>query len=469
MTDPMIVRSSESGPHVANPIYPSIGGPIYARAFKGLYRNLRMCFAGFLMLIFFATSWFNFNGHQAVLWDIAERKFYVFGATFWPQDFALLSAILIIAAFGLFFLTVLFGRIWCGYSCPQSMWMWLFMWAEKVTEGDRSQRMKLAKAPFGLKKLAKRSAKHALWLLMSVATAIAFVGYFTPVRELVADLLTLEVGLGAGFWVAAFTLATYLNAGWLREQVCIHMCPYSRFQSVMFDQDTLIVSYDAARGESRGARNIKQDPKALGLGDCIDCTLCVQVCPTGIDIRNGLQIDCIGCGACVDVCNSVMDKMGYAKDLISYTSERKLSGGKTRLWRLSAVGYGAALTLMIGLFAWALAAREPVAITVSKDRGMGRSNLLGQVENDYRLKIINKTQYPRHYQVQLEADAALSMQPLPVLDLAPGEVLDLAVSVAMPKTADAPAIVPVEFVVRELHSDNVLVSAHSNFTAKRRY
>ncbi len=257
------------------------GGPIHTRSFSGYFRNLRLLGGGLLMLLYFGTVWLNWDGRQAVLWDLGQQQFHIFGATFWPQDFILLSALLIIAAFGLFFITVLAGRVWCGYACPQSSWTWMFMWAEKVTEGDRLQRIKLDAAPWSPGKLLRRSAKHALWLAISLATALTFVGYFTPVRELVGDLTRLDIGLTSAFWLLFFTAATYLNAGWLREQVCLHMCPYSRFQSVMFDADTLLVSYDAARGEARGARRKDSDPRAQNLGDCIDCTLCVQVCPTG--------------------------------------------------------------------------------------------------------------------------------------------------------------------------------------------
>lgn len=463
MTDRIAVKTLDPN----TPSVSAVTGPIYTRAFTGLYRNLRRMGAGFLMLIFFATVWLNHNGHQAVLWDITGRKFFIFGATFWPQDFALLSALLIIAAFGLFFITVLAGRVWCGYSCPQSMWMWLFMWAEKVAEGDRNQRIKLAKAPWTLKKIAKRSLKHGLWGAISLVTAITFVGYFTPVRELVADLVTLEVGLGASFWVAAFSVATYLNAGFLREQVCIHMCPYSRFQSVMFDQDTLIVSYDQDRGEPRGARNKSVDAKTQGLGSCIDCTLCVQVCPTGIDIRQGLQLECIGCGACVDVCNSVMDKMGYAPNLISYTSERAQQGGKTRLLRPTAVGYGVALVLMIGLFVLALVSRDPLDLNVIKDRAMFRTNANGQVENDYLLRLINKTQEARVYEVELVTDEPLQMLTKTAIKVAAGDVHELPVTVVQLKR-DEVSTRKIQFVLHDQDS-NARVTADSIFTAPVRF
>ena len=320
---------------------------IHTRSFTGLFRTLRVAGAGLLFLAFFGTVWLNWGGRQAVLWDLAESKFHIFGATFWPQDFILLSALLIICAFGLFAITVFAGRVWCGYTCPQSSFTWLFMWCEKVTEGERNQRIKLQAAPWSLNKLARRSAKHTMWLGISVLTGLTFVGYFTPIRPLAAELLTWQMGGVSLFWVLFFTGATYINAGWLREAVCMHMCPYARFQSVMFDKDTLTISYDAARGEHRGPRKRDVQPAEVGLGDCIDCQLCVQVCPTGIDIRDGLQMECIGCAACIDACDSIMDKMGYARGLVSYTSEHQLQGGKTHLLRPRLIGYSAVLVVMI--------------------------------------------------------------------------------------------------------------------------
>ena len=370
---------------------------IYTRAFTGLFRNLRLAGGALLFLLFFGTVWLNWDGRQAVWWNLPERKFHIFGATYWPQDFMLLSWLLIICAFGLFFITVFAGRVWCGYTCPQSVFTWVFMWAEKVTEGDRNQRMKLDKQSLSGKKFTRKLAKHGIWVGVSLLTAITFVGYFTPIRDLVIELFTGQASGWAYFWIGFFTLATYGNAGYLREQVCIYMCPYARFQSVMFDQDTLIVSYDPRRGESRGPRKKDADYKALGLGDCIDCKMCVQVCPTGIDIRDGLQIECIGCAACIDACDDIMDKMNYPKGLISYTTEHNLSGRKTRLLRPRLIGYAVALVAMIGLFAWAVATRPLVELDVLKDRVLFRENERGYIENVYTLKIMNKAQRDMTY------------------------------------------------------------------------
>lgn len=444
------------------------GGPIHTRSFTGRFRNLRLLGAGLLFLLFFGTAWIDWNGRQAVLWDLENRQFNIFGATFWPQDFILLSAILIIAAFGLFFITVLAGRVWCGYACPQSVWTWVFMRVEQITEGDRGQRIKLDAAPWTLQKLARRSAKHGLWLAVSLLTALAFVGYFTPVRQLTIDLATFEVGATTAFWVLFFTAATYINAGWLREKVCRDMCPYSRFQSVMFDSDTLVISYDTARGETRGPRRKDADYKAEGLGDCIDCTMCVQVCPTGIDIRDGLQLECIGCGACIDACDSIMDKLGYARGLVRYSSENELAGGKTHWWRPRLIGYAAALTMMIGAFAWALAERPLISLDVTRDRGLFRENALGQIENIYSLKIINKTQQQRSYAIALVEPGDFELHGPSTLNLAPGEIRDLPVSVALTEDRNGSSPQTLRFKVSDLADSQSHVSTRSTFLAPLR-
>ena len=377
----------------------------------------------------------------------------------------MLSALLIIAAFGLFAITVFAGRVWCGYSCPQSTWTWLFMWCERITEGDRNRRIKLQAAPWGFNKIARRTVKHALWMAISVMTALTFVGYFTPIRPLAMELLTLEMAGVSVFWVLFFTGATYLNAGWLREAVCMHMCPYARFQSVMFDKDTLAISYDVARGESRGPRKRGVDPASAGLGDCIECHLCVQVCPTGIDIRDGLQMACIGCAACIDACDSVMDKMGYARGLVRYTSEHELQGGKTHLLRPRLIGYAVVLVAMIGALVIALDQRSMVSLDVIKDRGLFRENSQGQIENIYSLKIINKTQEPQRYRVSLNNAEGFQLQGKTELTLAPGEITDVPVSVAMLADRPTSSSQTLVFVVTDTDEPTVRSVAKSRFVA----
>jgi cytochrome c oxidase accessory protein FixG len=438
---------------------------IHTRSFTGLFRTLRVTGAGFLFLAFFGTVWLNWGGRQAVLWDLAESKFHIFGATFWPQDFILLSALLIICAFGLFAITVFAGRVWCGYTCPQSSFTWLFMWCEKVTEGERNQRIKLQAAPWTLNKLARRSAKHTLWLGISVLTGLTFVGYFTPIRPLAAELLTWQMGGVSLFWVLFFTGATYINAGWLREAVCMHMCPYARFQSVMFDKDTLTISYDVARGEHRGPRKREVKPVEVGLGDCIDCQLCVQVCPTGIDIRDGLQMECIGCAACIDACDSIMDKMGYARGLVSYTSEHQLQGGKTHLLRPRLIGYSAVLLVMIAALVVALVGRPMVSLDVTKDRGMFRENSQGLIENIYSLKVINKTQQRQDYRLELEDAAGFQLQGKTEISLAPGEISDIPVSVVLLAEKPASSSQTLRFKVTDVDEPWVYNAADSRFVA----
>ncbi|CRM45247.1 MULTISPECIES: cytochrome c oxidase accessory protein CcoG [Pseudomonas] len=438
---------------------------IHTRSFTGLFRTLRVCGAGVLFLAFFGTVWLNWGGRQAVLWDLAESKFHIFGATFWPQDFILLSALLIICAFGLFAITVFAGRVWCGYTCPQSSFTWLFMWCEKVTEGERNQRIKLQAAPWSLNKLARRSAKHTMWLGISVLTGLTFVGYFTPIRPLAAELLTWQMGGVSLFWVLFFTGATYLNAGWLREAVCMHMCPYARFQSVMFDKDTLTISYDVARGEHRGPRKREVNPADVGLGDCIDCQLCVQVCPTGIDIRDGLQMECIGCAACIDACDSIMDKMGYARGLVSYTSEHQLHGGKTRLLRPRLIGYSAVLLLMIAALVVALVERPMVSLDVTKDRGMFRENAEGLIENIYSLKVINKTQQHQDYRLALVDADGFQLQGKTEISLAPGEISDVPVSVALLADKPASSSQTLRFKVTDVDEPWIYSAADSRFVA----
>ncbi|MFS2156921.1 cytochrome c oxidase accessory protein CcoG [Pseudomonas sp. Pseusp122] len=444
------------------------GGLIHTRSFTGLFRTLRLSGAGLLFGLFFGILWLNWGDRQAVLWDLSESKFHIFGATFWPQDFILLSGLLIICAFGLFAITVFAGRVWCGYTCPQSTWTWLFMWCEKLTEGERNQRIKLDAAPWGMRKLLRRSAKHTLWLLISLLTGLTFVGYFTPVRPLAHELLTLQMGGVSLFWVLFFTGATYLNAGWLREAVCMHMCPYARFQSVMFDQDTLAVSYDTTRGENRGPRKREADPEALGLGDCIDCQLCVQVCPTGIDIRDGLQMECIGCAACIDACDSIMDKMNYSHGLIRYASERELLGGTTHWLRPRLLGYVGVLVVMIGALGLALHERPMVSLDVNKDRGLFRENALGQIENIYTLKVINKTQQSQHYRlslVDMNGGDAFELHGNTEMALNAGEISDFPVSVALLAERPKSSSQAITFQIIDLDQPDIQSTATSRFVA----
>ena len=438
---------------------------IQPRSFSGFYRRVRITGGVVLFALYFGVAWLDWGGRQAVLWDLSEKKFHIFSATFWPEDLVLLSGILLICAFGLFFLTVLAGRVWCGYACPQSVWTWVFLWAERVAEGDRSKRIKLDAAPLSVKKLVRRGSKHGLWLLISLLTAITFVGYFTPIRDLVGDLFVLEASGWAVFWVLFFTAATYMNAGWLREKVCFHMCPYGRFQSSMVDADSMVISYDAERGEPRGSRRKDVTPASAELGDCIDCQLCVQVCPTGIDIRDGLQMECIGCAACIDACDSIMDKMGYARGLVRYASERDLKGGKTNLLRPRLVGYFAFLVVMIGLFAWGVVSRPLITLDVERDRGMYRYTSEGEIENSYLLKLTNKDSSQKYLIIEVEDPLRASTTgPLGVVVEA-GEKVEVPYSVALPASSLNAGANDIVFQISTLHGEKALVTETSTFLA----
>ncbi|MDX9952035.1 MAG: cytochrome c oxidase accessory protein CcoG, partial [Methylophilaceae bacterium] len=291
---------------------------IYPRSVSGLFSKWRWVMIWITQIVFYGVPWLQWGERQAVLFNLEARRFYIFDLVLYPQDLIYLTAILIISALSLFLFTAVAGRLWCGYTCPQTVYTEIFLWFEKVIEGDRAARMKLDKSGMTAEKLTKKSLKHLVWGLFALWTGFTFVGYFTPIRELLQNWMVLQMGPWETFWVFFYGFATYGNAGFMREQVCKYMCPYARFQSAMFDKDTLIVTYDDERGEPRGSRSRKDDAKSLGLGSCIDCNLCVQVCPTGIDIRKGLQYECIGCGACADVCDGVMDKVGYPRGLIRY-------------------------------------------------------------------------------------------------------------------------------------------------------
>lgn len=412
---------------------------IYVRRVKGLYRALRVYGGAFLFALYFGTVWLNWNDRQAVWFNLPEREFHIFGLTLWPQDFTLLTFSLIICAFGLFFITVFAGRVWCGYACPQSVWTWIFMFIEEKTEGQRNARIRQDKQPLTASLFGKRLAKHALWMLVALATAITFVGYFAPIKTLIPNLFTLQVSGWAAFWLFFFTAATYINAGWMREQVCIYMCPYARFQSVMFDADTLVVSYDKQRGEPRGSR--KRGVEVSDKGDCIDCQICVQVCPTGIDIRNGLQYECITCAACIDACDDVMDKMGYEPGLISYTTENTLAGKPSKILRPRLFGYGALMLVMIGILVAWIAMRVPMDIDVMRERGqLSRALTDGRIENVYTLQLLNMTERSQTVDLRIESEIPIRFigpttvtleaganQSLPVRLVADGDDLTLPV------------------------------------------
>jgi len=381
---------------------------IYPRAVSGWFARWRWTMVWLTQLVFYGLPWLQWNDRQAVLFDLTERRFYVLGLVLHPQDFIYLAALLVISAMALFFFTAVAGRLWCGYACPQTVYTEMFLWVERHTEGDRSARMRLDAAPWSVRKIARKGSKQVVWLLIGLYTGFTFVGYFTPIHTLAAEAAALSFSPWEWFWVLFYGFATYGNAGYLREQVCKYMCPYARFQSALIDMDSLVIAYDSQRGEARGSRSRQADPKALGLGDCIDCTLCVQVCPTGIDIRQGLQNECIACAACIDVCDDVMDKMGYAQGLIRYSSGNAIVKSWSpaqmlrRVWRPRVLIYGVLLLAMSLAFVLSLSLRQGFVVDVIKDRGaMARVVGQGVVENVYRMQVTNGSEHPQHYRISV--------------------------------------------------------------------
>jgi cytochrome c oxidase accessory protein FixG len=392
--------------------------------------------------------------------------------TFWPQDFMLLSWILIICAFGLFTITNLAGRVWCGYTCPQSAWSFIFMWIEERTEGTRNQRIKLDKAPNSLSKIRKKALKHTMWLVVAAWTGITFVGYFAPIRELVPDFFMFDVSAWAFFWIGFFTVATYINAGWMREQVCIYMCPYARFQSVMYDSDTLAVSYDPNRGEPRGKRS-KNKAKAAeqeALGDCVDCSMCVQVCPTGIDIRDGLQYQCIGCALCIDACDDIMEKLDKPKGLIRYTTENELAGGKIHLMRPRLFGYSAAVFAMMGMLAFTIYDRTPFQLDIERDRGrLYQMTVNDTVQNSYTLKLINMSQEPKSYSLNVEGLDGLNIIGKTDFDLDVNQLKEVSINLEIdPEVTKTKASkTNIEFIISETATGEEITREESRFIAPR--
>ena len=376
---------------------------IHPREVKGRFQNLRNLAVIVLLGIFYGLPWVQWDGRQAVLFDLPVRQFHIFGLTFWPQDFLYLALLLIIAALTLFFFTALAGRLWCGYACPQTVWTEAFIWMERWTEGNRQKRIKLDKSPWNREKVVRRGSKHLLWVLFALFTGVTFVGYFTPITELVGRAVSLDLGPWETFWLLFYGFATWGNAGFLREQVCIYMCPYARFQSAMFDRNTLIISYDEKRGEPRGGRPRGVEPRKRGLGDCIDCNLCVQACPTGIDIREGLQYECIACAACIDACDSVMDKMNYPRGLIRYSTENAMEGKKVRTLRPRVLVYGFLLLALITGVLVSLTQRTPLTVEVLADRNVIYREVDWEtIENVYTVRILNKDRVSHAYTLTVE-------------------------------------------------------------------
>ena len=390
---------------------------IYPRSVSGFFTKWRWVMIWLTQLYFYGVPWLEWGSRQALLFDLNAKRFYIFKLVLYPQDLIYLTAILIISALSLFLFTAIAGRLWCGYTCPQTVYTEIFLWIERKIEGDRAARMKLDAADVSRKKISRKVAKHFVWITFALWTGFTFVGYFTPIRELAHSLLSMSLSPWESFWVCFYGFATYGNAGFMREQVCKYMCPYARFQSAMFDDDTLIVTYDESRGEPRGGRSRNAEVNTKTLGSCIDCSLCVQVCPTGIDIRKGLQYECIGCGACADVCDTVMDKMGYERGLVKYSTQNAITNHWShkqmlqRILRPRVLIYSAVLVLLVTAVVVSLWFRTPFRVDVMRDAAvMGRLTDGGMLENVYRLQIMNGTEKTQHYRISASGLPGLEIE-----------------------------------------------------------
>ncbi|WP_046113466.1 cytochrome c oxidase accessory protein CcoG [Aquincola tertiaricarbonis] len=416
---------------------------VYPRSVKGWFASWRWAMVWFTQILFYGLPWLRWEGRPAVLFDLAARRFYIFDLILYPQDFIYLTGLLILSAYALFFFTAVGGRLWCGYACPQTVYTEIFLWVEHRLEGERGARMKLDAGRWNVEKLWRKGGKHAIWLAIALWTGFTFVGYFTPIRTLWAEAFTLSFGPWEWFWVLFYGFATYGNAGFMREQVCKYMCPYARFQSAMFDHDTLIVSYDEKRGEPRGKRGRDADKASLGVGDCIDCGLCVQVCPTGIDIRNGLQYECIACTACIDACNGVMDKMHQPRGLIRYATQNAMAldvqaPGQLlrRIARPRVLVYGAVLLLISGAFIVSLMQRSPLKVDVVRDRAsLARIVDEGRIENVYRLQLMNASSEVQRYRLTVSGIEGAQLAEHAPLVLQPAEARWFVLQVQLPPQA----------------------------------
>lgn len=441
---------------------------IYIRDVRGWWNNWRWILVWFTQILFYGTPWLEWNDRQAVLFHLVERKFYLFGLVLWPQDVFYLALLLIISAYALFLFTAIAGRLFCGYACPQTVYSEMFMWVENRLEGDRSSRMKLDQGPLTVRKLRVKAAKHLIWLALSLWTGFTLVAYFTPMSELLAAL-PFDFSGWEFFWLLFYAGFCYMQAGFLREQVCKYMCPYARFQGVMFDPDTLVITYDVDRGEPRGARKKNVDAKAV-LGDCVDCGLCVAVCPTGIDIRKGIQYECIGCGACIDACDPVMDKLGAPRGLIRYTTENALAKHFSskdvlgHILRPRIILYTTILVAITVATIWSLAVRVPLKVDVIRDRSiLARETDEGMIENVYNLKVMNTTESPKRYALSVEGMSGIEIVGERIVPVASAENHEVTVVVRVPPDSGKNGANTIFFDIKALNHDAIVVREKASF------
>lgn len=446
---------------------------IYPRAVSGWFANWRIALVLLTQLLYYGLPWLSWDGRQAVLFDLAARKFYILGLVLWPQDFIYLTGLLVISAFSLFLFTAIAGRLWCGYACPQTVYTEIFMWIARKIEGDRPKQIKLDQMPWNAEKISKKTGKHIAWLALSLWTGFTFVAYFVPAKELAPSFVHWTLGSWEIFWIFFYGLATYGNAGFMREQVCIFMCPYGRFQSVMFDADTLTVTYDLNRGEPRGSRSKAIDHQAAQLGDCVDCGICVQVCPTDIDIRDGLQYECIGCAACIDACDQVMDKMGYARGLIRYTTENVIDGKYpdqkilAHALRPRTIIYSIVLLAIISTFAFSLLNRVPLRVDAIRDRISIRETTEGWVENVYRVQIINMDDQPHQYSIVVSGLPGIRIADgVGALEVEPLQNKDAVVRVQLDPSQTKTQANPVLFTIQALDNQKLKKTVKATFLSR---
>ncbi|UCH75255.1 MAG: cytochrome c oxidase accessory protein CcoG [Rhodospirillales bacterium] len=444
---------------------------VYPARVVGPFRRFKWAALIVLLGIYYLAPWLRWDRgpgapDQALLIDMPSRRAYFFWIEIWPQEVYYLTGLLIVGAVGLFLVTSLFGRVWCGYSCPQTVWTDLFMWVERRIEGDRNARMRLDRAPWSAAKIAKKTAKHGVWIAISLMTGGAWVMYFTDAPTLVADIASLEVSGAVLFFIGLFTSTTYLLGGIAREQVCTYMCPWPRFQAAMFDEDTLVVTYEAWRGEPRGKH--KQGESWEGRGHCVDCLQCVNVCPTGIDIRDGNQLECIGCGLCIDACNRIMKRLDLPPGLIrmdTVNNQVARERGRSvpfRVLRPRTIIYASILIAVLGLMVFGLGSRSTLDVNLLRDRNPLFVTLSdGAIRNGYTFKILNRARADREFVLTLEGidDLTLSVRGGPsdvqraVLGARPDRVETYRVFVRAPRDALAGESTPLRFVLEETMPD----------------
>ena len=422
-------------------VYFSKQEKIYPRSVKGKYRTLRWGAMAALLGIYYFVPWIRWDRgphmpDQAVLIDMPSRRAYFFDIEIWPQEVYLLAGLLILAAIGLFFVTSLFGRVWCGYACPQTVWTDLFIAVERILQGDRNTQMRRDAGPLTFDKIWRKVATHITWILIALCTGGAWVFYFNDAPALFDQIRHLDVSWAVGGWILGLTASTYLMAGFAREQVCTYACPYARFQSAMFDKDTLIIGYDKDRGEPRGKH--KQGTSWEGRGHCIDCTQCVVVCPVGIDIRDGLQMECIACGLCVDACNDVMQRIDLPLGLIRYDTQNNYEARKAgnasekplRLLRPRTIYYMLIMTIIGAITLYALVTRTQIELHAMHDRNPLYVKLSdGSIRNTYTLKILNKTHKDRTFSLRIDNLTVKDIKVVSSADIDAGRLGVLADSV----------------------------------------